>query len=380
MSFHHGIEHQWIESPGGKAIRISNASVVGLIATAKDADATVFPINKPTLVLNTAMISKAGTKGSLGKALEDIFRQTKATVIAVRVPEQNDAAKQAAEIIGKLSAENGEYSGIKALLNSESSIGLKPRILIAPEYTTLEGVRGALDAMAQKLNGIALCDGSDAGYESWINEVINLKNTYFIAGGVKVIDGQGKASVRPASATIAGHIARVDAKEGYSNSPSNRPLLEVLGSGIDIDHSITDKNARSNLLNSKNISCIVRDASGIKLWGNRLADGKLITHLRIRYMVGDAIVAYHQDFLDQKITPALIQTIQGRIKNFLRSLKIRGDIIDGDVWLDKEMNTESIKVGQLVWDYDLGLHGVAEHLIFRQQVTDKYNTQIFEGV
>ncbi|RBF83593.1 phage tail protein, partial [Xanthomonas oryzae pv. oryzae] len=47
-AYHHGV--RVIEfSAGTRTIRTVSTAVVGLVATADDADATIFPLNKPVL-------------------------------------------------------------------------------------------------------------------------------------------------------------------------------------------------------------------------------------------------------------------------------------------------------------------------------------------
>ena len=70
--FHHGIRVTEV-SEGINSIRIVSTAVIGLVATASDADAATFPLNRPVLVTKVdAAIGKAGTKGTLAQALNAI--------------------------------------------------------------------------------------------------------------------------------------------------------------------------------------------------------------------------------------------------------------------------------------------------------------------
>ncbi|GAL31239.1 hypothetical protein JCM19239_1363 [Vibrio variabilis] len=41
----------------------------------------------------------------------------------------------------------------------------------------------------------------------------------------------------------------------------------------------------------------------------------------------------------------------------------------GRVWLDAELNDdETIRSGEIYWDYELQFYGVAERLVFRQHI------------
>jgi len=67
--YHHGV--RVVEVDGGtRPIRTVSSAIVGLVATAEDADAAAFPLNTPVLATNMkAAAAKAGTKGTLARSL-----------------------------------------------------------------------------------------------------------------------------------------------------------------------------------------------------------------------------------------------------------------------------------------------------------------------
>ncbi|MCB4525358.1 phage tail protein, partial [Escherichia coli] len=70
------------------AINDVDSSVIGIVATADDADETLFPLNKPTLLTRVSdVLGKAGTKGTLYKSLKAVADQVSTKVIVVRVPD-----------------------------------------------------------------------------------------------------------------------------------------------------------------------------------------------------------------------------------------------------------------------------------------------------
>ncbi|NYZ70160.1 phage tail protein, partial [Endozoicomonas sp. SM1973] len=113
-----GVEQYFLDDPV-KPIRILSASTIGLIATADNADNDVFPLNKPALIASDKLIAKAGTTGTLSAALQDIYRQSGAIVVVVRVPEPANPTEpteeELANIIGTVDFETGGYTGLKAL-------------------------------------------------------------------------------------------------------------------------------------------------------------------------------------------------------------------------------------------------------------------------
>ncbi len=374
----HGVEQYFIEN-ADKPIEVLAASVIGLVATADDADEAVFPIGQPVLVNSDKMIASAGTTGSLRAALEDIYRQSGALVVVVREGEDETEATQIANIVGAIDNDLNAYSGLKALLSAEALLGLRPRLIISPEYSQLPAVGAEIEAIAKKLNAIALIDGDHtAGYSAVIAAAALYDETYFLNGGFVFFDSVVKAEVeRYMSATIAGHIVRVDNEEGYWNSPSNRKVYGVLRTVETIDHAIGSKTSKANLYNMANVTVAVNQKGGWYLWGNRLTNGDVLPHQRIRYIVGDSILYAHQEMLDRNVTKAYVEGVQNRANGLIRRLISRQVISGGECWLDKELNVAAIGTGQVYWDYDLGFYDVAERMTFRQHITDKYNEAIF---
>lgn len=374
----HGVEQFFLENQN-RPIEVLPASVIGLVATADDADAATFPLNKPVLVNSESFLAKAGVTGSLRGALEDIYRQAGALVVVVRVLEAEIEADQMAAVIGSIDNETNTFTGLKALLSAEALLGLRPRIIIAPEYSYLEPVGAEMEIIAKKLNGIALADADHtAGYSAVIAQANNYDEVYVLNGGFVFFDSvKGEEVERFMSATVAGHIVRIDNEEGYWNSPSNRKIYGVLRTVETIDHVIGSSTSKANLYNQANVTVAINQQGGWYLWGNRLANGVMLPHQRIRYIVGDSILYAHQKMVDRNVTKGYVDGVKNRVNNLLRRLISRSVISGGECWLDNELNVAAIGTSQVYWDYDLGFFDVAERMTFRQHVTDRYNESIF---
>ena len=85
--YHHGV--RVIElTEGIRPIRTISTAIIGLVATASDADADFFPYDKPVLVTNVfTALGKAGTLGTLATALDAISQQCRPIIVVVRVPD-----------------------------------------------------------------------------------------------------------------------------------------------------------------------------------------------------------------------------------------------------------------------------------------------------
>lgn len=341
-----------------------------------------FPLNVPTLVTSDKMIAKAGTGGTLKDALTDIYSQEGAVVIVVRVAEGGDDATTKANVIGTIDMESGNATGLKALEGAEGKLGVRPRLVIATGYSHLAGVGEEIERVAKNLTATPIIDSDHyAGYSAVVNRARQFAEALFVHGGIELFDSDKKANIkRHASAIVAGHIVRVDNEEGYWHSPSNRKISGIQGLAIDIPYVSAGPGAIScmaNQLNANNITTIVNKQGGWFLWGNRLTNGVMLPHQRIRYIVGDSIVYAHFDAVDQNITKNYVESVTGRVNAFLRRLKAREVISGGECWADKELNISAIGTGQVFFDYDLGFYDVAERVTFRQHVNNAYNEAIF---
>ncbi|EGP02585.1 phage tail sheath protein, partial [Pasteurella multocida subsp. gallicida str. Anand1_poultry] len=119
-----------------RTIQSLSTAVIGIVCTANDANNETFPLNEPVLITNVAAaIGKAGKQGTLSRALDGISDVVNCKVIVVRVQEsaEEDESTKASEmntaIIGSIT-EEGQYTGLKALLIAKNKFGIKPRILL----------------------------------------------------------------------------------------------------------------------------------------------------------------------------------------------------------------------------------------------------------
>lgn len=386
--FLHGVEHFWLDDLE-RPIEVMAASVFGMVGVSNDADPDVFPLNKPVLVNSDKFIAKAGS-GPMRDAIEDIYRQGGALGVVVRVQgveaqaETNaidDEARAVIDpVVGTIDAE-GNYTGMQALLAAESTVGVRPTLLMLAvgkqDFTTHIP---ALDVIANKLHAIPFASVVDGGAESAISIADELDGWCLAYGTCHFgNDGKGQPIYRDPTATVVGHVLRVDATEGYWNSPSSRRILGLSGMKAPVDHAIGSTTSTANYLNSKNVTVIVQQNGGHYLYGNRLTGPKsmMIQHQRIRYIVGLSIQQAHQELVDRNVTANYVESVKARVNNLLRRLVLREVISGGECWVDGELNQSLIGTNQVIWDYDLGLYDCAERMTFRQHVNRQYNEAVF---
>lgn len=149
--FHHGISARERNS-GTIPIRSIATAVIGLIAYADDADPLAYPLNTPVLVtgISRALVG-AGYHGTLRRSLEAIQPITNPTIVVIRIANPvgiEGGNLQQSNIIGQ--NVDGQRTGLQCLLTAQTVVGVKPKILIAPDLETPDVVQ-AMIAVAKKL-------------------------------------------------------------------------------------------------------------------------------------------------------------------------------------------------------------------------------------
>ena len=146
IAFHHG--SRVFESQESPVLgRTRQSAVIAHIGTAPDADADVFPLNKPILIKGKAEYSKAaalGSAGTLKASLDASFDQVATYNYVIRVTEGADINETLSNIIG----DGPTKTGVHALKKCESLYGrnLKPRLVVVPGFTAPLGEDGIASA------------------------------------------------------------------------------------------------------------------------------------------------------------------------------------------------------------------------------------------
>lgn len=372
----HGVEHFWLEDLD-RPIEVLAASVFGMIAVSDDADEEVFPLDTPVMVNSDKMLKDAGS-GPLRDAIEDIYRQGAALGVVVRVASK--ATGDVDPVVGGVDDE-GNYTGMKALLASEAVTGLRPTLLfLATGQQDFETHTPALLALADDLHAIPVVSMMEGGPAAAVLQAEAMDGAYFIYGTCYFgKNGQGEPIYRDPAATVIGHTIRVDNEEGYWHTPSSRKIKGLSGMKNPVDHAIGSKTSTANFLNSKQVNVVVQQKGGFYLYGSRLTGPKqmLLPHQRVRYIVGLSIQEANQELVDRNVTANYVESVKARVNKLLNKLILREVISGGECWVDSELNKSLIGTNQVIWDYDLGFYDIAERMTFRQAVNNKYTEDVF---
>ena len=194
----HGIET--IESSNGpRPVETIDTGVIGLIFTAPFANTITWPFNKCIAIIGeSGFPGQLGPSGTGADAFDAIFDQaTRAsqTIVAVRVADGMTISDTMANAMGSAA----ERTGMHALRNAESELGLKPKLLIAPGLTS-----------AKPTDGVASITMNDRG-------------TSYAEAPVVVISGGGGAGAQATALLSNGSIDEVvvtNPGAGYTSAPT----------------------------------------------------------------------------------------------------------------------------------------------------------------
>ncbi|MEF4723198.1 phage tail sheath protein [Escherichia coli] len=390
--YHHGVQVVEVND-GTRVISTVSTAIVGMVCTACDADPATFPLNTPVLITGVqSAIAKAGKKGTLATALQAIADQSKPVTVVVRVEEgasddPEEALKQTISNIIGTTDENGNYTGLKALLTAEAVTGVKPRILGVPGLDSLE-VATALAPVCQKLRAF--------GYVSaWgcktLSDAIKYRDN-FSQRELMVIwpdflawDTVANATTTAyATARALGLRAKIDQEQGWHKTLSNVGVNGVTGISASVFWDLQEPGTDADLLNEAGITTLIRK-DGFRFWGNRTcSDDPLFlfeNYTRTAQVIADTMAEAHMWAVDKPITATLIRDIVDGINAKFRELKTNGYIVDATCWFDEEANDkETLKAGKLFIDYDYTPVPPLENLTLRQRITDKYLANLVSSV
>ena len=383
--FLHGIQVIEIDT-GPRPISTVRSSVIGLVGTAPNADASLFPFNTPVLIAGSrSEAAPLGSSGTLPPAIDDIFDQCGAMVVVIRVEEGDTEAGTLSNIIGGVDEASGQRLGVQALLDAKSVTHAEPRLLIVPEFTTHQAVVAEMLGIADRLRAIIIADGPNTNDQDAITYRGNFGSprVYLIDPAVKVWDTDTDSeTIRPASARVAGMIAKSDNERGFWWSPSNREVYGITGTARAIDFTLGDKNARANFLNENEVTTIIHQ-DGYRLWGNRTcsSDPKwaFLNVRRTADMINESILQAHLWAVDRNINRTYVDDVLEGVNAYLRHLTNIGAIINGTAWASSEDNTpDQVSQGKVTFHFDFSANYPAEHITFKSQLVDDYLVEIFE--
>ena len=396
-TFLHGVEVDEVAS-ATQAIAFNPSGTVALIGTAASADEDAFPLNEPVLLNSQPTLAlKLGAEGTLLSAVQAIYAEGAGQVVVVRVADAPDPDTVMNNIIGTAAAKTGLY----AFLGARAHIGVPPRTIVAPGYTSIlptatgggplaNPIVTAALPLAKRLRGRVYIDApstSDADALA-AAELYGSDRAVIFYPNVMVWDTTTASYMQmPASASMAGLTAYVHENLGFWYSPSNQVLQGVGGVATPIDWAMSDAECEANVLNEANITTIINAAKsaglqygGFRRWGNR----NLATDTNWRFEAVRTTADMIYESLDEVTLWAvdkppglqLLQDMTNRANDFFKYGKTVGFLVGGRCWLDPELNPAS-QCAQGIWNWSIDPEPPApmEHIIYTASRNADYYTQ-----
>lgn len=229
--------------------------------------------------------SQTFKKGSIYRALKGIEDQAVNTQIILSVFTKDDDEDTSDEITECKSA-------VTEFAKAKSRFGYNPNLIVAPEYSHEDAIKGEIEKMATRLKATGIVDLKVQDAAAAIVKMGDFGTRRLVAAypNVKVWDDETNAYVYEGqSARIAGMIAHTDGASefGYSDSYSNRVMIGVSGTEIDVDFELGETCTADELRAAK-ISTIIRE-SGFRAWGGETSDQDTIWKDLARVRVFDRI-------------------------------------------------------------------------------------------
>lgn len=338
---------------GARSIKAASLAVIGIVATstvvAPESSVALdaaFPLNTPVLVTDVdAAAGKAGSGGTLKKALEAIADQTSPIVVVVRVAPGEDQAETDANVIG--ATDGNAYTGLQALLAAESIVGVRPRIIGAPGLDTL-AVTTEIVIAAKKLRAFAYARaiGDD------LTEALAYREGFSARELMLIWPDSSATYAGDIVARALGLRARIDEEQGWHKTISNVVLDGITGLTRDVHFDLLDPSTEAGVLNDAQITTIIR-SDGYRLWGNRTTAGEdkpeyaFESAVRTLHALQDTVARIVKPFLDQPMTVGLIKDLLETGNAAFRQLVREGRIIGAQLFFDRDRNSaEQLAAGR----------------------------------
>lgn len=300
----------------------------------------------------------------------------------------------ASHINGTLDAGTGLRTGMQLFDESYTQFGMKPKILIAPEYSTVSSVATEMIAKAELYKATTLIDapedaivtdviaarapaGTWTGFNSFNKRVVPLYPM------MSAYDADSDANEnQPYSQFFAGVISKTDNDLGYWYSPSNKSIFGIVGTELPIQFDITSETSEANRLNEVGVVTV---RSGLKSWGNRNAGFPnvfdtltFIAIQRTADIVDESIEYFVDPYLDLPGTPSFIDFIRDSVNGFMRTLIGRGALLVGSKCIfDPAKNPATeIALGHYTFTNQYAVPTPAERITFNREI----NIELYNNV
>ncbi len=254
---------------------------------------------------------------------------------------------QNSDIIGGVDGD-GDRLGLEAAKDCYALFGVKPRLLIAPGYSSVVSVTSAIDVVAFNIDAIGIVDApigisvntaiSGRGAQGTINFNYGSRKLVGIYPHVMISRNLTNTNeLDPTSARFAGLWINTTAAQGISKSPSNIEIRGIVDVERPIEFILGNFTTEANNLNDVGIVTVVNGfGTGRRTWGNRsfaypanTSPENFMCIEFARIVIHEALQFLAFQYIDGKLNNALIESFLDSANAYLRTLIASGDLLDG---------------------------------------------------
>lgn len=288
------------------------------------------------------------------------------------------------DIIGAFS-DSGKPSGLKLAYGSYQRLGRFSKILLAPGFTGLTGVRAELETICNRIRARAILDTPTGVTAQQVREArgptgsfdLQFSNRRLVPVWPHMVVADtanpGQTRLDAYSARFAGVWLSSIVQYGYHHSPSNRPIYGIEDSETPVLYIPGDATSDVQGLRDAGIVTVEeRWGQGPHTAGNRSSawptdtDMRNILHVQlIEDVLDEGVLAYLDQFKDRNANLARIEFVEEQINDWIKSLTVGDDpILSGGSFRFDRTNTTTTSVAnlQFYWRLTYAPIGVMERL------------------
>lgn len=315
--------------------------------------------------------------GSIKNAVKGIYDQGVETPIIISVFE-----KTGEDSVVITNAQNA----VENFKFAKSEFSYAPNIIIAPELSGEDAVKGALESTAEKLKATAIIDLKADDVAGAVAKMNDFGSRRLLAAypNVKVYSAEKNDYIYEGqSARIAGMIARTDGEweYGFSDSYSNRVMKGVFATQVQIDFEIGEGACAADMLRSANISTVINH-DGYRTWGGETSDQDSIWQDLARVRVFDRISQACQKGVLFAVDKRADQLYHAKrsVEELLRALVGSQVLLGFDLSWSAKNTSANITAGKFYLDIRMQNNPIVKQLTLDFIYVDKYGDVLLEKI
>lgn len=315
--------------------------------------------------------------GSIKNAVKGIYDQGVETPIIISVFE-----KTGEDSVVITNAQNA----VENFKFAKSEFSYAPNIIIAPEFSDEDAVKGALESTAEKLKATAIIDLKADDVAGAVAKMNDFGSRRLLAAypNVKVYSAEKNDYIYEGqSARIAGMIARTDGEweYGFSDSYSNRVMKGVFATEVQVDFEIGEGACAADMLRSANISTVINH-DGYRTWGGETSDQDSIWQDLARVRVFDRISQACQKGVLFAVDKRADQLYHAKrsVEELLRALVGSQVLLGFDLSWSAKNTSANITAGKFYLDIRMQNNPIVKQLTLDFIYVDRYDDILLEKI